>query len=206
MAVHRFIKENWALYETPTVNYRKGDTTEEFEKRGFEVGEPHPDGYRSIHYIVKDACLAEIQVRTVFEEGWSQIDHHFRYERNKIRSKNHLIYDPYLLVFNELAHTADEMGTLLLQIRLQLRRELFGRQVIDTLKTDIEKFTFDPSQKKLLLNHLKTLEQFLTFSGVDTTVPIGYAWAIPDVFPTQLRFKTPDLRDLDPLLDNYPDA
>src|SRR5258705_544771 len=52
--VHKFIKDNWSpFHETPTAHYRKGDTTEGFEKIGFKVGEPHPDGYRSLHYVVK---------------------------------------------------------------------------------------------------------------------------------------------------------
>jgi len=73
----------------------------------------HKAGYRSIHYIIpvnqidgnKIAC--EIQTRTLFEEGWSEIDHRVRYP-NFLDDEN---LKKYLDIFNRLAGSADEMGS-----------------------------------------------------------------------------------------------
>ena len=48
--------------------------------------EKHHFGYRSVHYLLKSlpgkrVHIAELQVRTLFEEGWSEIDHQVRYPR-----------------------------------------------------------------------------------------------------------------------------
>lgn len=100
--------------DDPKAYVREGDALE-FTKR-LEEAElrvvTHPAGYRSIHYIVSSRPLrkmiaAEIQVRTIFEEGWSEIDHRVRYPN--------FSDDPqiawFLNIFNGLAGHADEMGS-----------------------------------------------------------------------------------------------
>ncbi|AQR64826.1 hypothetical protein BXU06_06930 [Aquaspirillum sp. LM1] len=92
---------------------REGDSsslTEEFKKLGFDVKQ-HPAGYRSVHYICSSQpglreVLVEIQVRTIFEEAWSEIDHRVRYPNF---SDDPLI-SYFLTIFNRLAGSADEMG------------------------------------------------------------------------------------------------
>ena len=81
-----------------------------FEEEGFEVRN-HPAGYRSVHYViesspVKRKIITEIQVRTIFEEGWSEIDHKVRYPNF---SDNDLIRC-FLEIFNRMAGSADDMG------------------------------------------------------------------------------------------------
>jgi len=112
--IHEFVTQQWELAEKPIANIRAGDPEDfrsAFEAAGCEVKE-HPFGYRSIHYLVKSqpakrAFVGELQVRTIFEEGWSEIDHRVRYPR--------LSDDPYLAqfltIFNRLAGSSDEMGT-----------------------------------------------------------------------------------------------
>jgi len=112
--IHEFVTKEWELAEKPIANIREGDPEafrNAFESAGCEVKE-HPFGYRSIHYLVKSqpakrAFVGELQVRTIFEEGWSEIDHRVRYPR--------LSDDPYLAqfltIFNRLAGSSDEMGT-----------------------------------------------------------------------------------------------
>jgi putative GTP pyrophosphokinase len=82
--IHKFIINTWELKETPIVYYRKGDSTAFLKMfEGCETKE-HPYGYRSVHYIIetsptKSKRYVELQVRTIFEEGWSEIDHKIRY-------------------------------------------------------------------------------------------------------------------------------
>lgn len=107
------IRSAWSLKEKPIAYIRKGDegpTTSKFESAGFDVKQ-HDAGYRSVHYVVetrpyKTTISAEVQVRTIFEEGWSEIDHRVRYPNF---SDDPLVF--YILaIFNRLAGSADEMG------------------------------------------------------------------------------------------------
>jgi len=107
------LRENWLPIEDPIAYTRAGDDKdflEKLERQGFDI-KSHPAGYRSVHYVFESQPLArkiimEVQVRTIFEEGWSEIDHKVRYPNF---SDNHLVN--YLLtIFNRMAGAADEMG------------------------------------------------------------------------------------------------
>lgn len=108
------LRGTWTPTESPTAYVREGDPqdlTGRFQKHGFEVKQ-HPAGYRSVHYVLSTQPLqrkvfAEIQVRTIFEEGWSEIDHQVRYPNF---SDDQLVAY-FLTIFNRLAGSADEMGT-----------------------------------------------------------------------------------------------
>ncbi|TVT91581.1 RelA/SpoT domain-containing protein [Pseudomonas sp. RGB] len=109
------IREHQQLIDTeqPLVYTRKGDTDPEdtFPKDRFEHRE-HPAGYRSVHYIIqaqpqKRQVYAEVQVRTIFEEGWSEIDHRIRYPN----FNSDKMVNIFLAIFNRLAGQADEMGS-----------------------------------------------------------------------------------------------
>ena len=119
------INNLWTLIE-PTVAYiRNGDSEEmknKFKEKGFEVKD-HPAGYRSIHYVIestplKRKIITEIQVRTIFEEGWSEIDHTIRYPNF---SDNELV-GYFLEIFNRMAGSADDMGGFVLGLVATLSR------------------------------------------------------------------------------------
>lgn len=121
--LHKSIIETWNLDEEPAAYVRKGDTEELrelYRDLGLKV-EEHRDGYRSIHYIIetnftKRAVKCELQVRTIFEEGWSEIDHRIRYPDF---SDDPLIRD-FLHIFNRLSGAADEMGTFVDRLSTEL--------------------------------------------------------------------------------------
>jgi putative GTP pyrophosphokinase len=111
-AIHKFVAETWEPAEDPVAYVREGDEMEvdQFKAAGCRV-EVHPYGYRSIHYRFtsqpfKRSLRIELQVRTIFEEAWSEIDHKLRYPRQSS--------DPtltsFLVIFNRLAGFGDEMG------------------------------------------------------------------------------------------------
>ena len=58
----------------------------------------------------------EMQVRTVFEEAWSEIDHIIRYPYDV----NNPILNEYLSIFNRIVGSADEMGTFIKNLKIQL--------------------------------------------------------------------------------------
>ncbi len=95
--------------EKPFAYIRKGDDRSLYEGK-VRIVEEKP--YRSVHYLIKDrktALCIEIQVRTLFEEAWSEIDHKLRYPYNL---SNEMIAS-YLEIMNRAAGMADEMGTFL---------------------------------------------------------------------------------------------
>jgi ppGpp synthetase/RelA/SpoT-type nucleotidyltranferase len=114
LAIDTLIRENWEQQEETIAYIRVGDgefLRGQFEESGFNVQE-HGAGYRSIHYVLKSRpfnseLYFEIQVRTIFEEGWSEIDHKVRYPN---ASDDPLVAN-CLTIFNRLAGYADEMGS-----------------------------------------------------------------------------------------------
>ena len=127
--IHCEITNLWDTKETPQINIRRGDyNMMELENSIKEMGCEiivRDHGYRSIHYLIgvpvtkKEEVLVEIQVRTVFEEAWSEIDHLMRYPYD---IDNPLITE-YLAIFNRIVGSADEMGTFIKKIKGQLSNE-----------------------------------------------------------------------------------
>ncbi|WP_177333724.1 hypothetical protein [Pseudomonas sp. NBRC 111127] len=111
--IHQQVISMWGLAEKPVSYIREGDPEDlvsAFKGCGI-TPRVHRAGYRSVHYVMKTKpgvteILFEVQVRTIFEEGWSEIDHRIRYPNF---SDNKQI-ESILKIFNRLAGSADEMG------------------------------------------------------------------------------------------------
>ncbi len=126
--LHSEITRLWDTKETPQINIRRGDYNldvlrEKIKDKGLNcdiILREH--GYRSVHYLVgaplsKDSeVLVEIQVRTVFEEAWSEIDHIIRYPYDV----NNEILTEYLGIFNRMVGSADEMGMFIKKLKDQV--------------------------------------------------------------------------------------
>lgn len=62
--------------------------------------------YRSIHYIIRYGCYyLEIQVRTLFEEGWLEFDHRIKYPYDQNNPKK----QEYIQILSSLAVAADRL-------------------------------------------------------------------------------------------------
>lgn len=113
------LRTMWEPIEIPIAYTRSGDNAELgklFEGNGLEVKE-HPSGYRSVHYVFQAApvgrkLVTEVQIRTVFEEAWSEIDHRVRYPN----FSNNATLENVLTIFNRMAGSADEMGSFVLDL------------------------------------------------------------------------------------------
>lgn len=100
-------ENHFYIAEKPKVHIRNGDARDIYD----EVLPPGSviDGkvYRSVHYIIKyKGIYLEIQVRTLFEEGWGEIDHavvYPYYQKDKVLKE-------YTELLNRLSGLADEMG------------------------------------------------------------------------------------------------
>lgn len=144
--IHEVIIKTWNVIEI-TANVREGDNTEIFDDLNIEV-KSRSSGYRSVHYLVEfyptnQKVIAEIQVRTIFEEGYGEIDHKLRYSHSEIPE----ILKSNLLLFNRIVGSADEMASLINNlnkeyedIRLNYNNIIKEQQdEIYKLKSEVEK-------------------------------------------------------------------
>lgn len=128
--INRKIASIWSPTEKPVAYIRAGDPEDLIEKyahHDLEV-KVHPAGYRSVHFVISSQPInrrvcAEVQVRTIFEEGWSEIDHKIRYPNF---SDNQLV-GYFLTIFNRMAGSADEMGSFVTGLAASIQE--YQRQI-----------------------------------------------------------------------------
>lgn len=170
LEIDQAIREHWDTIETPVIYKRQGDDApdeELFNEEKFRH-ENHPKGYRSIHYVIttkptKKIVTSEIQVRTIFEEGWSEIDHSVRYPNFL---KNDLV-EYFLATFNRISGSADEMGSFVKSLTsglqshgikladLERERDEAIAKVGETLK-ELEKHQGLNAAQQATISQLKT--------------------------------------------------
>jgi ppGpp synthetase/RelA/SpoT-type nucleotidyltranferase len=137
--IHEFIIRTWKVIEV-TANVREGDNTEIFKELDIEV-RSRVSGYRSVHYLVEfyptnKKVIAEIQVRTIFEEGYGEIDHRLRYSHNEIPE----ILESNLLLFNRIVGSADEMASLINNLSKEWgSKELYYRNLVEEQSLEIQR-------------------------------------------------------------------
>jgi putative GTP pyrophosphokinase len=162
LMIHHFITKTWDLKEEPIAYYRKGDSSEYievFKSNGCIVKE-HPFGYRSVHYLVKTSpnkktYVSEVQVRTIFEEGWSEIDHRIRYPYDQ----DNKLLNQFLVIFNRLSGSADEMGSYVQFLKNDLaKREKGFEETVNKLKNKIKELELQPKVQKEVENELDKLK------------------------------------------------
>lgn len=138
-SIHEFILNTWRVVEI-TANVREGDDTRGFEDLGIEI-KSRKSGYRSVHYLIEfyptsQKVIAEIQVRTIFEEGYGEIDHQLRYSHKEIPE----VLASNLLLFNRIAGSADEMASLINLLNKNLcEMECQYKAIIAEKEAEIEK-------------------------------------------------------------------
>ncbi|MDQ0148259.1 RelA/SpoT domain-containing protein [Eubacterium multiforme] len=136
--IHDFIINTWKVIEI-TANVRDGDNTKIFDDLGIEV-RSRQSGYRSVHYLVEfyptnQKVIAEIQVRTIFEEGYGEIDHRLRYSHNEIPE----LLKSNLLLFNRIIGSADEMASLINTLNKEWdKKEVDYKNLIESKEEEIK--------------------------------------------------------------------
>lgn len=166
--IHDFIARTWQLYEKPTANVRKGDSeeyTQQFVEKGCRINE-HKFGYRSVHYLLvsqpaKEQYITEVQVRTIFEEGWSEIDHRIRYPYDL----GNAVLTQLSAIHNRLAGSADEIGSFIkfLKKELRTREEQFSQAIekhdktVAELNDYFQKLEISNKEKKELEQRVRSL-------------------------------------------------
>ena len=97
--------DHYYLAECPRAYMRTGDS-KIYDSKEIEI---ITDGiYRSLHYIVKyQGQYIEIQGRTLFEEGWGEVDHDIVYKE----AEDDEMLRNYSKLLNRLSGLADEMSS-----------------------------------------------------------------------------------------------
>ncbi|THJ32398.1 addiction module component [Lampropedia aestuarii] len=180
------ISRLWEKAESPVAYVRSGDSDSIIDKykfHGLDVKD-HPAGYRSVHHVVKARPLNrdiyfEIQIRTIFEEGWSEIDHKVRYPN--FSNDQQIMY--FLGIFNRLAGSADEMGGFVKD--LVATNEAYEKKIviaeesrdnsfkeIDRLLGELSQMESQDGESKKLIASLQRELSGLKEVGVDPAVDV----------------------------------
>ena len=104
-------ESHFYIAERPKVYRRNGDTRI-YDENLIDI---KSNGiYRSLHYIIKyKGYYVEIQGRTLFEEGWSEIDHDIVYPY----FKDDVMLKDFSTLLNRLSGMADEMSSYFRRLR-----------------------------------------------------------------------------------------
>lgn len=123
--IHNSIIENFTLHEKPKAYVRDGDIIQKIHEEKDCIVEIHKFGYRSIHYLIKSSpykkeIIIELQVRTIFEEGWSEVDHKINYP---LSAKSNEITG-ILSILNRISGVSDEISSFAFVLDGQLKNLL----------------------------------------------------------------------------------
>lgn len=163
--IHKFIINNWEIKEN-TVNIRNGDDTKEYEKNGVKI-DVRKTGYRSIHYLIecsptKNKITAEIQVRTIFEEGYGEIDHLLNYPNENTDE----ILKMSLLLFNRVSGSLDEMASFINKLNTELKEKrkilLQKEKEITELKEKMKELINNSNMNKEEKDKIYTMTEYLS--------------------------------------------
>lgn len=100
--------------EAPKVHIRTGDKRDIYQTHIHDSDIYTDKVYRSVHYTIKyHGVYLEIQLRTLFEESWGEIDHSIAYPYYR----NNENLNEFSAMINRLAGLADEMGSYFRHIK-----------------------------------------------------------------------------------------
>ncbi len=118
-SIHKQIMQNYGNQKTENIHLKlkEGDDESTYkdmlEKEDVKIEKNN--AYRSIHYTffsstknINNSPKIEIQTRTIFEEGWSEIDHKLVYKQDK---ESHLQFVSHIL--SDMVGTCDALGSLM---------------------------------------------------------------------------------------------
>lgn len=117
--IGQLIQDKWELKRPPIAYISAGEAESVanlFAATGCDI-RLHGHGYRAVHFVIRtqpnrQRYFVEIQLRTLFEEGWSEIDHTIRYPD---QSCNAIIRE-LLTILNRLTGQADQLASFIREV------------------------------------------------------------------------------------------
>ena len=160
-----YIQEKWKLKREPYAyvkSVQKSRSVNKFNAFGCKVL-MHPSGYKAIHFVIetkpeKQRYFAEIQLRTLFEEGWSEIDHSIRYPDHN----NSELLDCMLQLLNKLTTQADEMASHMRMLTNKLnefKQQAGNRNVTAELRAFVDELQLQQEEKQQLYSCIDRLTE-----------------------------------------------
>lgn len=110
--------------------------------------------YRSLHYIIKyRGYYVEIQARTLFEEGWSEVDHDIVYPYHK----DDVMLRDFSRLLNRLSGMADEMSSYFRRMKVEKEFEevLLGEYKEDKEAEAAHKYAGAAGERRTIRNREK---------------------------------------------------
>lgn len=129
-AIDAYIRSKWPLKRRPEAIVQPKDPDrykDMFRRAGCKIVQ-RLTGYRSVHYLVrlrpdKTERIVEIQVRSLFEQAASEVDHRVRYPR---LTKNQVL-DDLVANVHEVAALGDEFSAMAATLLKFLQAQQAGR-------------------------------------------------------------------------------
>jgi putative GTP pyrophosphokinase len=178
--IHTFILENFDVIPNETVvYYREGDEIDGdlLMKSGCR-SEKHKRNYRSVHYLIspptcKPICRAEIQVRTIYEEAWGEIDHTTNYPN----ASKHVLLTSSIDQLNRLSGACDDLATFICNLESDFEKKETERaemtSEINSLRETINSLEIKQTEKDEIIAGLKKIEIRSSFIYGTTLVNTG---------------------------------
>ena len=124
-------------------------------------------GYRSVHYLIEsypttEKVITEVQVRTIFEEGYGEIDHQLRYSLNEIPE----ILEQNLMLLNRIAGSSDEMASLInllsknfkdIESEYNKKIEEKNKKILELKENILKNEALDEKDKKLFIKNIESI-------------------------------------------------
>lgn len=127
------------LAEIPIAYYAKGDWVEQYRLEGLKVKE-HRQGYRSIHYVISyEMHYVELQVRTIYDEAWSDCDHNYVYKHDA--KPNNRALRKLSSILCQITNVANDIGDNMHDIYEEERFSETDGSVWKATKKELDFFT-----------------------------------------------------------------
>ncbi|MBC5774447.1 RelA/SpoT domain-containing protein [Pontibacter sp. KCTC 32443] len=155
--IGNYIQQIWELKREPYAYVRRNGLLEakKFSSRNYRVF-VNDRGYKAQHYIIKvkparQQYFVEVQVKTLFEEGWSEVDHRIRYPDHKPNELLHRL----LWLLNHFTSTADEVATQIQALADDLHTYMYNakaepRVTVSQLHSHIDMLPVEEQEKQYL--------------------------------------------------------
>lgn len=155
--IHDWLNGN---FEKNYLEKPKAYTTENnaffFEQRNIEC-EIRDSGYQSVHYLVEyKGYPIEIQVRSIYQEAWGEIDHQLRYPYDI----NNNVLNSFSKMLSKLTNVSDELA-FLIQTHKQILKEEQKIYITDSQIKQLKNKLL-PNQYDLLEEVLKSNQEIIT--------------------------------------------
>lgn len=155
--IGNYIQQVWELKREP---YAYVEDKNSIQARQFAADEykvvVNDRGYKAQHFILKvqpsrQLYFVEVQVKTLFEEGWSEVDHGIRYPDHE---PNELL-NRLLSLLNQLTSNADQVVTQVQALASELQKYKEGASAVPPvtdalLRSHIEDLPVDELEKQYL--------------------------------------------------------